>query len=446
MDPLSPHRNTLPTIALPAIALNDIESLVEEPDLDAASCVPTPATRMDAINTTTFPKKVQRLCSSIVQKKLRAEVKDFQWQSVAAILAGDDVSLVQGTGSGKTWSFYLIQLAHASLYPQSDRKSVLVISPYVALMKFQSESFSKQMVDARIAILGSIDSDGDAIKKVLASNAEFIWTTPEFLSGLWAQPMRYGHLLASLLKQTIAWIFDEVHMVFDVGETYRNCYLSLDSLRRKYERIPVLICSATIPRSRYNELKEFLRMGLGRREDGKSRSLLELVGNVDRPNIYYSVSLKTTDDHDFEYVFDAAKTGYFPTSKFPVVIYWNDKAKLHQLYNKISLLMQGKSTQKVYIYTADICDSQKDGIIAALQQGASAIILATGALGLGVDIPNARQVHHAALPVSFCDLTQELGRAGRDGLAAVHVLRMSPKGLPTRLGKGSISNCLQSIQ
>ncbi|KAI9325774.1 hypothetical protein BDR26DRAFT_1013814 [Obelidium mucronatum] len=43
-DPLSPHRNTLPTIALPAIALNDIEPLVEEPDLDAASCVPTPAT------------------------------------------------------------------------------------------------------------------------------------------------------------------------------------------------------------------------------------------------------------------------------------------------------------------------------------------------------------------------------------------------------------------
>jgi superfamily II DNA helicase RecQ len=55
-------------------------------------------------------------------------------------------------------------------------------------------------------------------------------------------------------------------------------------------------------------------------------------------------------------------------------------------------------------------------------RGDNRVIVATNALGLGVDIPDIRAVIHAGPPRKIKDYGQESGRAGRDGLPSEAII------------------------
>ena len=54
------------------------------------------------------------------------------------------------------------------------------------------------------------------------------------------------------------------------------------------------------------------------------------------------------------------------------------------------------------------------------------IVVATNALGLGIDMPNIRAVIHVDGPRNIRDFGQESGRAGRDGEASDSVIMAHP--------------------
>ena len=54
--------------------------------------------------------------------------------------------------------------------------------------------------------------------------------------------------------------------------------------------------------------------------------------------------------------------------------------------------------------------------------GQDGLVVATNALGLGVDVPDVRLVVHAGMPQKMRDFVQESGRAGRDGQASESVV------------------------
>jgi superfamily II DNA/RNA helicase len=55
------------------------------------------------------------------------------------------------------------------------------------------------------------------------------------------------------------------------------------------------------------------------------------------------------------------------------------------------------------------------------------LMVATNAMGLGIDIPDIRLVIHVGSPVSMLDYVQESGRARRDGKDSVALLLHLPQ-------------------
>ncbi|KJZ71409.1 hypothetical protein HIM_09197 [Hirsutella minnesotensis 3608] len=65
------------------------------------------------------------------------------------------------------------------------------------------------------------------------------------------------------------------------------------------------------------------------------------------------------------------------------------------------------------------------------------LIVATNALGLGVDVPDVRLVVHAGMPRRLRDYVQESGRAGRDGARSQAVVVCRKPGRPGQDARGA---------
>ena len=73
-------------------------------------------------------------------------------------------------------------------------------------------------------------------------------------------------------------------------------------------------------------------------------------------------------------------------------------------------------------FDADLRPEVKKSTLERFEAGDIKIVFATGAFGMGIDIPDIRGVVHFLLPESLEQYYQEVGRAGRDGDPAFGVL------------------------
>jgi helicase-like protein len=70
----------------------------------------------------------------------------------------------------------------------------------------------------------------------------------------------------------------------------------------------------------------------------------------------------------------------------------------------------------------------KAGVLDRFRSQARGVIVATSALGMGVDIPDIRSIIHLGRPRTLLDYAQESGRAGRDGQASEAII-IQPEGM-----------------
>jgi superfamily II DNA/RNA helicase len=73
-------------------------------------------------------------------------------------------------------------------------------------------------------------------------------------------------------------------------------------------------------------------------------------------------------------------------------------------------------------FHGDMDSRQRAGVLDAFRTGKMKVVVATNALGMGVDIPDIEWIIHADEPRDMLDYAQESGRAGRDGRISQAIL------------------------
>ncbi|GME47484.1 hypothetical protein B0A55_11426 [Neofusicoccum parvum] len=97
-----------------------------------------------------------------------------------------------------------------------------------------------------------------------------------------------------------------------------------------------------------------------------------------------------------------------------VVIYCNTVSRVKSLVD--AGLFQYEA------FYSKMSEARKKEVLEDFRAGVVRVVVATSALGMGIDIPDIRLIIHTDEPRDLLDYAQESGRAGRDGLASRAVM------------------------
>ncbi len=302
-----------------------------------------------------------------------------QHDVIEAALAGRDCLVLMPTGGGKSLCYQLPSLLRDG--------TGIVISPLIALMRDQVTALTQ--IGIRAAYLNSSLSwhaQEQVLDDVAAGALDLVYVAPERL----LQP-RTLERLVGLPISLIA--IDEAHCVSQWGHDFRQDYLGLDVLQKHFPGVPRMALTATADARTRDEI--VMRLEL--------TDPVRFVGGFDRPNIRYSVAVKTDARAQLlEFLAsrrDEAGIVYCLSRRsVDAVASWLRDQGYDALPYHAGLAAEVRATNQDRFL-------REDGVV----------IVATIAFGMGIDKPDVRYVAHLDLPKSMESYYQETGRAGRDG-------------------------------
>jgi ATP-dependent DNA helicase RecQ len=305
-----------------------------------------------------------------------------QEEVIGAALRGEDVLAVMPTGSGKSLCYQLPAIAREGL--------ALVVSPLIALMRDQVAQLRELGVSA--AALNSA-SDGDERQRVAESlgnrSLRLLYVAPERLV---REDM--VALLQSAKIDLLA--IDEAHCVSQWGHDFRPEYLRLRDVAQALGGVQTIAVTATADGPTRSDIVSRLF----------TRQPRIFVRSFDRPNLFLAMRPKANATRQLAERLEAHKgeSG---------IIYCASRRRTEELAEEFS--RQGR---RVLPYHAGLDHGTRARNQDEFLQDEGVVMCATIAFGMGIDKPDVRFVLHADMPSSIEAYYQEIGRAGRDGLAA----------------------------
>jgi ATP-dependent DNA helicase RecQ len=320
------------------------------------------------------------------------EFRPGQEEVMEAQLAGRDVLSVAPTGSGKSISYWVPAVVAGGL--------TLVISPLIALMKDQVDRLRSLGVQAAF-----VNSSQDRAEQVASLRAaaegqlRLLYVAPERFS-------RAGFLERLGELRVSRFVVDEAHCISSWGHDFRPEYRQLDRALAACGRPPVAGFTATAtPRVRADVARN-----LGMRDP------LVLVTGFNRPNLRLSALRCRGDGGKRE-----ALLAHLRPGSGRALVYSGTVAAAEE----IAQLLAGRGTRAA-AYHGRLGDEERRRVQEAFTRSELQVVVATSAFGMGVDLPDIRQVVHCHAPGSLEAYYQEAGRAGRDGQPAQCLLLWSP--------------------
>jgi RecQ family ATP-dependent DNA helicase len=312
-----------------------------------------------------------------------AEFRGVQKEAIDAIVAGKShVVAVMPTGAGKSMLFMLPAWAEQG-------GTTVVVVPLIALRGDMMRRCRK---------LGISCAEWDSRRPPDA--AAVVLVTPE--SAVREEFATFLNRLRAT-RQLDRIVIDECHIVLNRRYDFRKEMQKLGKLAAAETQMVML--TATLPPSEEDEL--FRRMYV-------ERDQVELFrAETARTNVAYQVirvgkAAKKKEVEAMVLSMLRQKLRKYKAGK--IVVYSNSVPKVKELAKKLGC--------HAYHHHAVGKASMLDEFTA----GGGCVIVATSALGMGIDIPDIRCIIHIDWPFTVLDYAQESGRAGRDGLRSEAVM------------------------
>lgn len=315
-----------------------------------------------------------------------------QLPAVEAVLSRRDAVIVLPTGGGKSICFQVPALCF-------DRMTV-VISPLISLMADQVQALERRGIAATyLNSTLSPDESTRRVERLRNREVRLLYVAPERLA--------VGNTAALLSQVGVDMLaIDEAHCVSEWGQDFRPSYLQLASIRRRIGDPQTIALTATAtPRVR-RDVARLLEL----------RNPTLIVGGFDRPNLTFRVQAVASDPERHQ-----ALVRHLRVATEPAVVY---AATRRQVEHAARIVSSGGVT--AVAYHAGLTPEQRARAQEDFMSGATQVIVATNAFGMGIDKPNVRLVLHYMHSGSLEDYYQEAGRAGRDGAASTCVLLFNP--------------------
>ena len=316
------------------------------------------------------------------------DFRQGQREVIAAILAGKDAVIVMPTGSGKSLCYQLPALMLNG--------ATIVVSPLIALMKDQVDALHARQLAATF-INSSIpeQEQWSRIEGLRRGQFKLVYVAPERF-----RSRRFLQALQSVRVSLFA--VDEAHCISTWGHDFRPDYLRLKNIIQLLGKPQTLALTATA--TPYVRSDIIQQLALINPE--------AFVSGFDRPNLTIDVVHTEKEREKVARIRRLAKS-----HDGSGIIYASTRKAVEQVTAELRAL-----GLLVSAYHAGLSDSARVKAQEEFMSGRTQMIVATNAFGMGIDKPDIRFVAHYQMPGSIEAYYQEIGRAGRDGLASSCVL------------------------
>lgn len=331
-----------------------------------------------------------------------------QEQTITQLLEGDSSLAIFPTGSGKSlcYQFAALHLPHLTL----------VVSPLLALMKDQLTFLASKGISA-----ASIDStltpaeNQQVMADVRAGKLKILMVSVERFKN-----ERFRQFIDSVALSML--VVDEAHCISEWGHNFRPDYLKLPAYRDELNIPLVLLLTATATKTVKRDMAA---------KFGIVEAHIVQTGFY-RSNLDLTVAPVSTADKNtllLEHVsaeLDSAQAPDQASPKGSGIVYVTLQQSAERVANFLC-----QNNINAAAYHAGFDNDKRQRIQEQFMQGTIQVVVATIAFGMGIDKSNIRFVIHYDLPKSIENYSQEIGRAGRDGLPSRCITLANLDGLNT---------------
>ncbi len=355
-----------------------------------------------------------------------AEGGSLQQRIVQTGMRDKPLFAVLPTGGGKSLCFQLPALV------RYQRRGVLtiVISPLQALMKDQVDNLrNKTGAPGTAALYGMLTGPerGEVLKSIQMGDIALLYVSPEQL--------RNSSFQKAIEHREIGcWVFDEAHCLSKWGHDFRPDYLYVarfikEFAGRQHALLPPVQCfTATAKQDVKNEIIDYFRANLG-------QELQVFEAGVERNNLQFEVQMVTAVD---KYPRINQLLQERLGERGSAIVYCARRSQTEE----IAEFLQHQEW-RVEAFHAGKNAAEKKHIQENFISGATRVITATNAFGMGIDKEDVRLVIHADIPGSLENYLQEAGRAGRDQINAECILLFDENDIDTQFRMSAASQLHQ---
>jgi ATP-dependent DNA helicase RecQ len=320
-----------------------------------------------------------------------------QEQVIDALLAGRSALAVFPTGSGKSLCYQLPALLLDGV--------TVVVSPLIALMKDQIDYLTSRGIEA-----ARLDSSLDAAQARDVSDR----LRSGSLKLLYVAPERFNNerFLAQLESTPISlFAVDEAHCISEWGHNFRPDYLKLAARATELGAERVLALTATATPTVVADI--CAGFGIDNAD--------AVVTGFYRPNLTLLTTPVRTPERD-QLLIDRLRERP-PGSTIVYVTLQRTALRIASLLAAAGLPARA--------YHAGMNADDRVAVQEWWTGSEHNVVVATIAFGMGIDKAAVRYVYHYNLPKGLESYSQEIGRAGRDGVSSTCELFACADDVPT---------------